>query len=104
MVTIKDHDGNTALVQALRHQNMNCALILLELAAIGDIVGQDGWATIHYAAKLGDIAVLEAILKHQSFVKGMKTIDGKTAEVVAMETGNWCGDVKALLREHNSLI
>ena len=103
MVTVKDHDGNTALIQALRHRSLRCALMLLERADVGDIVGQDGWASIHYAAKLGDVAILEAVLKHQNFVKGMKTIDGKTAEVVAMEAGNWCGPVKTLLREHNSV-
>ena len=103
MVTVKDHYGNSALIQALRNGSLDCALILLELGEVGDIIGQDGWATVHYAAKLGDVDVLEAVLTHSSFVKGVKTIDGKTAEVVAMETGNWCGKVKGLLRKHNSI-
>ena len=103
MVTVKDHDGNSPLIQALRNRSLDCAMILLELDEVGDIVGQDGWATAHYAAKLGDADVLKAVLTHSSFVKGMKTIDGKTAEVVAMETGNWCGEVKRLLRNHNSI-
>jgi hypothetical protein len=33
----------------------------------------------------------------------MKTIDGKTAEAVAMEAGTWCGKVKELLKKHNSI-
>ena len=103
MVTVKDHDGNSALIQALRNGSLDSAMILLELDDVGDIVGQDGWATVHYAAKLGDSDVLEAVLTHSSFVKGMKTINGKTAEVVAMETGNWCGKVKALLRKYSSI-
>ena len=103
MVTVKDHDGNSALIQALRHKCIECAMTILELDDVGDIVGQDGWSTIHYAADLGDAELLEAVLKHPSFVKGMKTIDGKTAEIVAMEAGNWCGDVKQLLRQHNSM-
>lgn len=103
MVAVKDHDGNSALIQALLHGSVNSALTLLENDNVGDIVGQDGWAAVHHAAKLGNADVLEAVLKHSSFVKGMKTIDGKTAEVVAMEAGNWCGKVKELLRRYNSV-
>ena len=104
MVTVKDHDGNTALIQALRHGSIECAMALLELADVGDIVGQDGWALVHHATKLGDVGVLGAVLRHPSFGKGMKTIDGKTAEVVAMEAGYWSGEVKALLRKYNSVV
>ena len=103
MVTVKDHDGNIALIQALLHGNAESAMTLVGLDYVGDIVGQDGWAAVHHAAKLGNTEVLEAILKHPSFVKGMKTIDGKTAEVVAMEAGNWCGTVKELLRMYDSV-
>ena len=103
MVTVKDHDGNTALIQALLHGSAESAMTLLELENVGDIVGQDGWAAVHHAAKLGNADVLEAVLKHSSFVKGMKTIDGKTVEIVAMEAANWCGRVKELLRKYNSV-
>jgi len=103
MVTVKDHDGNTALIQALHHRSIDCAVTLLQLDDVGDVVGQGGWAAVHHAANLGDATVLELVLRHPSFVKGAKTIDGKTAEVVAMEAGNWCGEVKDLLRTHNSI-
>ncbi|MCJ1280202.1 hypothetical protein MMC21_008029 [Puttea exsequens] len=103
LVTVKDHEGNTALILALKHRSISCALRLLKLDDVGDMVGQDGWAAIHYAAKLGDCEVLEAVLHHRKFVKGMKTIDRKSAEIVAMEAGNWRGDVKDLLRRHNSI-
>ena len=101
--TVKDHEGNSALIQALVHGSAECAMTLLELDSVGDIVGQDGWAAVHHAAKMGNANVLEAVLKHSSFVKGMKTIDGKTVEVVAMEAGNWSGKVKELLRTYNSM-
>ena len=104
IVTVKDHDGNTALIHALHHGSKDCAIALLQLDDVGDIVGQDGWAVVHHAAKLGDPIVLEAVLRHPSFVKGSKTIDGSTAEIVAMEAGNWYGEVKALLRTHNSIL
>lgn len=103
MVTVKDHDGNSPLIQALLHGGEETAITLLELGDVGDIVGQDGWAAVHHAAKLGNADVLEAVLKHSSFVKGMRTIDAKTVEVVAMEAGNWCGKVKELLRRYNSV-
>ena len=104
MVTVKDHNDNTALIQALHHGGIDCALTLLKLDDVGDIVGQDGWTAAHHAAKLGDPSVLEAVLRHPSFVKGAKAIDGKTPEVIAMEAGNWCGEVKSLLRTHNSMV
>ena len=103
IATVKDHDGNTPLIQALSHESGESAAILLELDDVGDIVGQDGWTAAHHAAKLGDADVLESVLEHRSFVKNMKAIDGKSVEVVAMEAGNWCGEVKALLRRYNSV-
>ncbi len=104
MVTVKDHDGNTALIQALLHESTGCATMLLKLDDIGDMVGQGGWTAAHHAAKMGDAIVLGAILRHPSFVKGSKTIDGKSVEVVAMEAGNWCGEVRRLLRECNTIM
>ena len=101
--TVKDHDGNTALNLALRNKSGPCALILLELDDVGDMIGQDGWASVHLASKLGGADVLEAVLRHPSYRKGAKTIDGKTVEVVAMEEGNWCGRVRELLRMQNAV-
>lgn len=102
MVTVKDHDGNTPLIQALRHGSIDSATTILKLDDVGDTVGQDGWTAAHHAAKLGNADVLEAVLKHPSFVKGMKTIDGKSIEVVAMDAGTWCGEVKRLVRRYNN--
>ena len=94
-----------ASVDALVHgERVGDRAALLELADVGDTVGQDGWALVHHAAKLGDVDILGAVLRHPSFGKGMKTIDGKTAEVVAMEAGYWSGEVKTLLRKYNSVI
>ncbi|KAI4267065.1 MAG: hypothetical protein L6R38_008425 [Xanthoria sp. 2 TBL-2021] len=104
IVTVKDHDGNTALIQALLHGSIVCAMMLLKLDDIGDIVGQGGWTAAHHAAKRSDPTVLEAVMRHPSFVKGSKTIDGKTVEVVAMEAGNWCGEIRRLLREYNAIM
>ncbi|KAL8876911.1 MAG: hypothetical protein Q9198_004973 [Flavoplaca austrocitrina] len=103
-VTVKDQDGNTALIYALLNGSIDCAMMLLKLDDVGDIVGQNGWTAAHHAAKMGDPSMLEAVLRHPSFVKGSKTTDGKTVEVVAMEAGTWCGEVRSLLREHNAIM
>ncbi|KLJ05610.1 hypothetical protein EMPG_10906 [Blastomyces silverae] len=104
ILTGKNYDGNTALIEALRHESIDCAMVLLELDDVGDIVGQDGWAAVHYAAKLGDPSLLKAVLKHPTFARGAKTDDGKTARVVAMESGNWQGEIKDLLNRYNALL
>jgi ankyrin repeat protein len=101
--TKKDDDGNTPLIESLCHKNIDCALVLLELEDVGDIVGKDGWAAVHYAVEIGDVDLLQAVLKHPSFVRGMKTVNGKTVDAVAMEAGTWCGEVKELVRKYNSL-
>lgn len=103
IATKKDQAGNTPLIEALCHSNTDCAMLLLELENVGDIVGKDGWAAVHYAAKIGDVDLLNAVLEHPSFVKGMKTNDGKTVDNVAMEAGTWCGKVKDLIRKYNSM-
>ncbi|KAK2763220.1 hypothetical protein FQN54_009856 [Arachnomyces sp. PD_36] len=100
----KNRDGNTALIEALRHGNIECAVVLLAHNDVGDIVGQDGWAAVHYAAKLGDVSLLRAVLKHPSFIQDMKTDNGKTARVIAMEAGSWQGEVKELLNQYHAFI
>jgi ankyrin repeat protein len=100
----KNLAGNTALIEALRHSNVGCAMVLLTLQDVGDMVGQDAWAAVHYAAKLGDTGLLQAVIKHPNFVRGMKTGDGKTARVVAMEAGNWRGETRQLLNTYNAVV
>ncbi|KAF7177893.1 hypothetical protein CNMCM7691_006369 [Aspergillus felis] len=99
----KDQDGNTPLIEALQHGSTRSATILLDSDDIGDVYGGDGWAAVHYATKAGDPRLLEKVLQHSSYRKGMRTRDGKTAQVIAMESGTWCGQVKELLRKYDSL-
>ena len=103
VLKMKNRNGNTALFEALRHGSIDCAMALLNLEEIGDAVSGDGWAPIHYAAKLGDIDLLEKVVNHSSFHKGAKTKDGKSAQVVAMEAGTWCGRMKEILRLYSSV-
>lgn len=77
IVMVKDHNSSTALIQALCHDSIGCAMTLLKLDDVWDIVGHDGWTAAHHAAKLGDRTGLEAVLRHPTFVKGSKAIDVK---------------------------
>ena len=97
----KDDAGNSPLLEALSNSHIECAMMLLELEDVGEIISKDGWAAIHYAARIGDEDLLEVVCKHKSFLKGTKTIDEKRADVVAMEAGNWHGRIKDLIREYD---
>ena len=98
----KDHDGNSPLIHALRNGSEKCVMALFELDDVGDTVGQDGWAAVHWAVNSGNVDILEPVLMHSSFIKGATTTNGKTVEVVAMEAGHWFGKVKELVRQYNS--
>lgn len=100
----KNQNGNTALIESLRHEQVECAMTLLEHNDVGEVIGQDGMAPIHYAARMGNLTLLKQVLRHPSFERGLKTHDGKTARVVAMEAGHWRGGVKSLLTEYNAVI
>ncbi|CAG9946812.1 unnamed protein product, partial [Clonostachys rosea f. rosea IK726] len=107
---VRDNHGNTPLIEALSNSQIKCAMALLQLEDegsqegkynVGPIVGKDGWAPIHYAAKLGDEDLLKAVCQHPSFKKGFKTLDCKRASTVAMEAGTWDGAIKELIREYD---
>lgn len=103
LLEMKNKNGNTALFEALQHGSIDCAMTLLDLEDIGDGFSGEGWAPVHYAAKLGDIDLLEKVVSHTTFHRGAKTSDGKTAQVVAMEAGAWTGRVKEALKLYNSV-
>lgn len=103
MAAMTDYSGNTPLMNALSNANINCAMELLALENVGNIIDKDGWAAVHHAAKIGDPDLLEAVFKHSSFMSNMKTLDGKGVDTVAMEAGTWFGKVKELTRRYNYL-
>lgn len=103
LTTAKNRNGNTALLEAFQHGSIDCAMIMLDLQDAGYTSSADGWTPVHYAAKLGDVDLLKEVIRHPSFCKGVRTEDGKTAQVVAMEAGTWCGRAKEILREYNSI-
>ncbi len=98
---MRDNHGNTPLIEALSNSHVECATTLLQLKDVGPQIGKDGWAPIHYAAKIGDPELLKMVCQHPSFKKSAKTLDGKRASIVAMEAGTWNGVIKDLIREHD---
>ncbi|KAI1177125.1 ankyrin [Nemania sp. FL0916] len=100
---LRDNNGNTPFIEALSNSQVECAMTLLKLEDVGPQIGKDGWAPIHYAAKIGDPDLLTTICRHSSFKKSLKTLDGKRANIVAMEAGNGHGIIKDLIREHDYL-
>lgn len=103
LAATKDHEGNTPLTTALSASHVECALTLLGLEDGGDIISSEGWAAVHYAARIGHPTLLEEVLTHGSFMKGMKTMDGKRADTVAVEAGTWSGAIKNLIRRYDYL-
>ncbi|RYP89376.1 hypothetical protein DL770_004438 [Monosporascus sp. CRB-9-2] len=97
----RDNGGNTPLINALSNYNLECAMSLLKLENAGTHTGKDGWAPIHYATKIGEPDLLQAVCQHPSFKKSVKTLDGKRASVVAMEAGTWHGQIRDLILEHD---
>ncbi|RYP44901.1 hypothetical protein DL769_011491 [Monosporascus sp. CRB-8-3] len=98
---VRDNNGNTPLIEALSNSHVECAMTLLQLKDVGPQIGKDGWAPIHYAAKIGEPELLKIVCQHSSFKKSAKTLDGKRASRVAMEAGTWNGMIKDLIREHD---
>lgn len=78
-------------------------MVLLQREDVGPLVSEDGWSPIYYATKIGDSELLHAVCRKQSFKKSAKTLDGKSAKVVAMEAGTWDGRIKELILEHDYL-
>ncbi|KAF2972708.1 hypothetical protein GQX73_g864 [Xylaria multiplex] len=98
---VRDNNGNTPFIEALSNSQIECAMALLQFEDVGPQIGKDGWAPIHYAAKIGEPELLKTICQHPSFKKSAKTLDGKRASMVAMEAGTWNGMIKDLIREHD---
>ncbi|KAH8901506.1 ankyrin [Thozetella sp. PMI_491] len=99
----KDNSGNAPLIEALANAHVDCAMKLLKLDSVGLEMGKEGWAPIHYASKIGDSELLEAVCQHPGFQMLAKTLDGKRARVVAMESGNWHGRVKDLILQYDCI-
>jgi len=104
IATATGHDRTTPLMEALVHGSRKCAMLLLNLEDVGETIDNYGWSVAHYAAKNGDSEVLEAVLRHPSFTRGVRTLEGKSLEMVAMEASTWSGSVKSLIRKYDTIM
>ena len=104
IATVTDHHRTTPLMEALVHGSKKCAMILLNLEDVGETIDNHGWSVAHHAAKNGDSEVLEAVLRHPSFARGVRTLEGKSLEMVAMEASTWSGSVKSLIRKYDTIM
>ncbi|KAJ4138774.1 hypothetical protein NW768_002647 [Fusarium equiseti] len=101
VVDIKDNQGNTPLIGALENGNSTCAIIMMGTSTLNRSISRQGWTPVHYAARFGNVELLEAVFKAPGFKGGAETYDGKRADIIAMEAGNWHDRVKDLIRRHD---
>jgi ankyrin repeat protein len=97
-----DKDGCVPIALAFEYKSSASAKLLVENNAIGDFHGKDGWDLVHHASKWGNADVLEAVLKHPTFLRGARTPKAESAADIAKAEGNWKGKVRQLLKEYDS--
>lgn len=102
LATKFDRHGATPISGAFHHRSAACAELLITASAIADFNGKNGLFLVHHAAKWGHVGVLEAVLGHPSFERGLKTDRGLSAADVAKEAGMWVGRIADLLLEYDS--
>jgi ankyrin repeat protein len=102
--TRRNIKGNTPLIEGLAQKSSRCVQHLLKSTGSGcDIVGENGWRPIHFAAKWGNIGILKAILTHPEFQRGRLTADGKSSEWIAKDACVFEDEVKNFLRKYDSI-
>ena len=70
-VTRLNAKGNTPLLEACAHKSKECAQVLLRRADVDcTVVGEKGWAAVHYAGDWGDKLILKPVLNSFQFQKG----------------------------------
>jgi ankyrin repeat protein len=103
-VTRLNAKGNTPFLEACAHKSKECAQVLLRRADVDcTVVGEKGWAAVHYAGDWGDKLILKAVLTHSSFKRGQKTKDGRSAEMLTKAACKWDGRIKDLLKKYDSI-
>lgn len=97
-------NGHTPLLEACAHKSKDCARLLLRRVDVDcTAIGEKGWSAVHYAADWGDEVIMKAVLMHPSFKRGQKTTDGRSAEMLAKAACKWEGQIKDLLKKHDSV-
>jgi len=95
--TCGDKGGYSPLAKALECNSVECAKHLLDIGAIGDLNGKDGFTLVHRAIDLGDADFLKASFEHPTFRKGTRTPDNMTIMEFAGRKGKFKGRIADLI-------
>ena len=90
--TLRDEDGNTMLIAAVRYSNLGAVKLILDVGEADVTLSNSKGATaLHYAAAAGNKNVVETILAkcngRQAFISKQDNV-GNNAAMYAMVTGN----------------
>ena len=81
-------DGSVPLHIASRYSHPELVNFLLTHGADTQAVDKNGWNALHYSAKDGTVAVVDALLKQGVEMIVKRTDDGDTAMGIAEKEGN----------------
>ncbi|KAM7154789.1 uncharacterized protein WM277_011088 [Molossus nigricans] len=77
MLDIGDNNNETALIQAVKYQQEECATILLDNGAYPDVANINGNTALHYAVLGHNMAIVEKLLSCRANLE-VKNRDGLT--------------------------
>lgn len=103
LVSHKDKNGNSPLLEAFSCAAPRCVLALLthhpEIKYSPPSRDRPDWTLVHHAAHLGDVDVLRHVLALSNVDVHARTSRGQTAIDIAVAAGTYAGPVKDLLME-----
>ena len=78
-----DNRGFIPLETAFTEESADCASLLVQHGAIGDLNTKEDTTLVHRAIKLGQPDLLEVCFRHETFRKGTRTREGQTVQELA---------------------
>ncbi len=88
LVNRTDAQGNTLLHVASRSSLPDAASLLLSLGADPDVINREGYAPVHYAARLDSIPLLQTLTQHNANLNLPAEKNGSTAVHEAVAYGS----------------
>jgi ankyrin repeat protein len=104
LATLADGDGDTPMAKAIECKSVDCAKLLLEAGAIGDLNGKDGLTLVHRAIEMGDADFLHDCFEHPTYKRGIRIHDGMTVMEFAGRLEKFDGRIKELILEYESYV
>lgn len=97
-----DNEGDIPLAKAIECKSLECAKLLLDAGAVGDLNAKDGLTLVHRAIEMGDADFLKDCFDHPTYRKGIRTHDGMTVMEFAGRKEKFDGRIKELILEYES--